>query len=96
MAFKVLYHEEALADLEEIFEWSREHHPQTTERFADELFDHIELLRVFPQLGAPVKGHPQVRQLLYSPLYIYYRLDESRGSIEILHFWHVSRRGPTL
>jgi hypothetical protein len=31
MAFKVLYHEDALADLEEIFEWSRERHPDTTE-----------------------------------------------------------------
>ena len=27
MAFKILYHEDALADLEEIFEWSREKHP---------------------------------------------------------------------
>jgi len=44
MAIKVFYHEDALADLEEIFEWSREKHPETTEQFADELFDHIELL----------------------------------------------------
>jgi plasmid stabilization system protein ParE len=95
MAFKVLYHRDALADLEDIFEWSREKHPKTTERFADDLFDHIELLQAFPHLGAPVKGHPQIRQLLHSPLYIYYRLDESRGAIEILHFWHSSRKDPT-
>jgi plasmid stabilization system protein ParE len=39
MAFKILYHEDALADLEEIFEWSREKRPETTEQFADDLFD---------------------------------------------------------
>jgi len=94
MAFKILYHEDALADLEEIFEWSRDKHLETTGRFADDLFDHIELLGALPYIGAPVKGHPQLRRLLYSPLYIYYRLDETRGAIEILHFWHSSRKDP--
>ena len=94
MAFKVLYHEDSLADLEEIFEWSREKHPETTEQFADDLFDHIDLLQALPYMGTPVKGHPQVRRILHTPLYIYYRLDENRGAIEILHFWHSSRKDP--
>lgn len=55
MAFKVLYREDALADLEEIFEWSREKHPETTEQFAIDLFDHLELLQALPCVGAPVK-----------------------------------------
>ena len=80
MAFRVLYHEDSLADLEEIFEWSREKHPETTEQFADDLFDHIDLLQALPYIGTLVKGHPQVRRILHSPLYIYYRLDENRGS----------------
>ena len=46
MAFKILYHEDALADLEEIFVWSREKHPATTEQFANDLFAHIELLHL--------------------------------------------------
>ena len=50
MAFKILYHEEALADLKEIFDWSREKHPQTTEQFANDLFDRIELLAALPLL----------------------------------------------
>jgi len=94
MDFKILYHEDALADLEEIFEWSREKHPQTTEQFANDLFEHIELLQALPYIGAPIKEHPQLRRLLHSPLYVYYRLDENRGAIEILHFWHSSRKEP--
>jgi plasmid stabilization system protein ParE len=94
MAFKILYHEDSLADLEEIFEWSRERHPATTEQFANDLFDHLDLLLAVPYIGAPIKGHPQVRRLLHSPLYVYYRLDEDRQAIEILHFWHVARKDP--
>jgi plasmid stabilization system protein ParE len=69
-------------------------HPETTEQFADDLFDHIDLLQALPYIGTPVKGHAQVRRILHSPLYIYYRLDENRGAIEILHFWHSSRKEP--
>jgi len=94
MDFKILYHEDALADLEEIFEWSREKHPQTTEQFANDLFEHIELLQALPYIGAPIKEHPQLKRLLHSPLYVYYRLDENRGAIEILHFRHSSRNEP--
>ena len=94
MDFKILYHEDALADLEEIFEWSRDKHPETTEQFANDLFEHIELLQALPYIGAPIKEHPQLRRLLHSPLYVYYRLDENRGAIEILHFRHSSRNEP--
>src|SRR5258708_5832734 len=84
MAFKIRYHEDALADLEEIFEWSREKHPETTEQFANDLFDHIELLQALPYIGATIKGHPDVRRLLHSPLYVYYRLDENRRAEAVL------------
>ena len=94
MAFKILYHEDSLADLEDIFDWSREKHPQTTEQFANDLFAHIELLQAFPYIGTPIKEYPHIRRLLHSPLYIYYRLDEKRGGVEILHFRHSSRNDP--
>ena len=96
MAFKTLYHEDALADLEEILDWSREKHPETTSQFVNDLFAHIEFLQAFPYMGTTIIGHPQVRRLLHSPLYVYYRLDEDRGIIEILHFWHGSRSDPEL
>jgi len=68
MAFKILYHEDALTDLEAIFEWSRVKHPETTERFANDLFDHLDLPATCPFPGASVKGRRQTRRLLHSPL----------------------------
>ena|ERR1700733_7412030 len=96
MDFKILYHEDALADLEEIFSWSREQYPETTEKFARDLFNHIELLQAFPYIGASVQRNPKVRQLLHSPLYVYYRVDADRGRIEILHFRHGARKPPMM
>ena len=58
MAFTILYHEDALADLEETFEWSREKHPETTEQFANDLFDRLELLQAtgWTRIGEPLKS----------------------------------------
>lgn len=96
MAFKLLYLEDALADLEVVFNWSREKHPGSTDRFATDLFNHLELLTAFPHVGTPIQGEPNVRRLLHSPLYVYYRVDEAREAIQILHLWHRSRRQPKL
>ena len=71
MALKNIYHEDALADLKEIFDWSRKKHPETTEHFADDLFDHIELLQALPYIGAPIKRTSSPPAALHSPLYVY-------------------------
>jgi len=36
-------------------------------------------------LGSPVEGHPGVRQLVHTPVLIYYRVDEARKLVEVLH-----------
>ena len=96
MDFKVVYTEPALADLETVMSWSWEKHPGTSQRFADSLLNHVDLLKDYPYLGAPVKGYPGVRRLLHSPLQVYYRIHQEKGVIEILHFWHVAREQPGL
>ena len=52
MDFQVFYTEPALADLEEVMHWSWQNYPGTTERFADGLLNHVDLLRDFLYLGA--------------------------------------------
>jgi plasmid stabilization system protein ParE len=90
--FQVLYTEPALTDLEEVMEWSWRNHPGTSERFASALLKHVDLLTDFPNLGAPVYGCPSIRRLQHSPFHIYYRVLLESRRVEILHFWHRSRR----
>jgi plasmid stabilization system protein ParE len=73
-----------------------EKHPADTEKFANDLFNRLDLLAAFPYLGEGIKGRPNIKRLLHSPLYIYYRIDQLRESVEILHIWHSSRRPPRL
>jgi plasmid stabilization system protein ParE len=49
--FQVLYTDPALADLDEVFVWSVEHHPEDSESFGAALLDHIGQLSRFPYLG---------------------------------------------
>jgi plasmid stabilization system protein ParE len=92
--FKVRITDEALADFEEILEYSWIGFAETTECFGNAVLDHISLLERFPKLGAAVPGRPEVRKPLHTPILIYYRIDEARRSVEVLRFWHGSRRSP--
>jgi len=66
----------ALEDFEEILAYSRANFPSATERFGNAVLDHLDLLKTFPYVGSPVAGHPGIRQLVHTPIVIYYRVDE--------------------
>lgn len=92
MAFRILYTEESVADLEAILDYIRADNLEAARRFGSALINHVGLLASFPHVGAPVARRTEVRKLLHSPVRIYYRIDERRKAIEILHFWHTALR----
>ena len=94
MDFQIRITEAALADLEGILAYSWTHFPATAERFGNALLNHIDLLRGFPYIGSPVDGRPGVRQLVHTPILIYYRVNQDPNVVEVLHFWHSSRDRP--
>lgn len=96
MAFQLRFSEAALADFGEILAYSRANFPDSTERFATALLNHLELLKTFPRIGRPIAKRANVRQLVHTPVSVYYALDESAKVVEILHFWHLSRKPPKL
>ncbi len=93
MAFRILYTEDALADLETILDSIRADNPAAA-RFGNALLNHVDLLAAFPHIGSPVNQRVGVRKLLHTPVRIYYRIQEQRRVVEILHFWHVARQEP--
>jgi len=92
--FQIRITEAALADFEEIFEYSWTNLPGSAERFGNAILNHVNLLKSFPFIGSPVAGYEGVRQLVHTPILIYYRVNEGPNFVEILHFWHGSRRSP--
>jgi plasmid stabilization system protein ParE len=91
--FQIRITEAALADFEEILAYSWANFPDMTERFGNAILNHVDLLKSFPYVGSPVAG-TDLRQLVHTPILIYYRVTESPNCVEILHFWHSSRRAP--
>ena len=91
MDFQIRITEAALADFEEILAYSWVNFPASAERFGNAILNHIELLKSFPCIGSLVKGRPGVRQLVHTPILIYYRVNESPNFVEILHLQHGSR-----
>jgi len=96
VAYKILFTEDALADLEAIVDYIRADNPSAAEQFGSSLLSHIDLLANLPRLGVALPGRPGVRKMLHSPIRIYYRVRDDLGAVEILHFWHAARRDPTL
>ena len=94
MAFKILYTEEALADLEAILDYILADNPAAASRFGNDLLNHVDLLAAFPHIGSIVKRRAAIRKILHTPVRIYYRIHEERRCVEILHFWHVARQEP--
>jgi plasmid stabilization system protein ParE len=94
--FQIRISDPALVDFEDILEYSWATFPVETERFGNAILKHIELLKTFPYIGNPVAGRPGIRLLIRAPILIYYRVHESPNLVEILHFWHASRKSPDL
>ena len=96
MAYKILYTEGALKDLENILDYIRIDNPSAAERIGVSLLNHCDLLQAFPYLGSPVLPLTNVRKFFHSPVRVYYRVYERQQRIEILYFWHSSRPDPEL
>jgi plasmid stabilization system protein ParE len=71
------------------YAWAK--YPDRAEVFGTSLLDHLEMLRTFPYIGAEVSGRSNVRQVVHTPLLIYYVVHFQANSVEILHISHASR-----
>jgi toxin ParE1/3/4 len=96
LEYKILYTYAALIGLDEIVEFIHKDNPAAAERFGDALLNHVDLLTVFPRIGAPVARRPGIRKILHTPVWIYYRIHEDNKTVEVIRFWHGSRKPPKL
>jgi toxin ParE1/3/4 len=95
VAFKVIFSEQSLNDLEDILDYISVDSPEAAARFGNDLLNHIELLAAFPRMGTPLPHALGIRNILHTPVRIYYHVNEDQQAIEILHFWHAARQEPS-
>jgi plasmid stabilization system protein ParE len=94
MDFRVFYTKRSLNDLAAIVEQIARDDTGAASRFSTALLEHIELLAIFPRMGAPLRTQPRERQLVHSPIIAYYRILTTRKTIEVMHLRHGARLEP--
>jgi plasmid stabilization system protein ParE len=90
--YNILFTQRALNDLAEIIGHIAEDDGEAAMRFGSALLDHVDLLSRFPRMGGAIRKRSRVRKLQHSPVLVYYRIQEDKRIIEVLHFRHGSRR----
>lgn len=93
MGFQVLVTEIANEDLAALVRYIARDNPAAAERFGLALLEKLKLLREHPLLGriVPERGEPNLREIIYPPYRIVYRVREHEQVVEVLRFWHGAR-----
>jgi len=94
--YRILFTQRALSDLAEIVGFIAEDDAEAAVQFGSALLDHVDLLSRFPRMGGVIRKRSRVRKLQHSPVLVYYRIQEDKHNIEVLHFRHGSRKPPKL
>lgn len=86
---KLVYTEEAIADLKRLREFIANHDPSAAARIAAELVGKIELLPGFPTMGSAVEMAPvpdSIRDMVFGKYLVRYSVHAN--VIIILRVWH--------
>lgn len=86
---KLVYTDDAIADLVRLREFIAVHNPLAASRIAAELVGKIELLPEFPMLGTPVGMAPMpesVRDMIFGNYVVRYSIHPA--TIIVLRIWH--------
>ena len=96
MARKVIWSDEAIADLAAIVRYIAADRPVTAERFGLTIFERTRKLADFPLAGriVPEERDAAVREIIVEPYRIIYEVNPDGQTVDILRVWHAARGQP--
>ena len=98
MAYKLLWSPAARDDLHDIVVFIARDNPNRAMSFGYELISETDRLQVFPELGrdVPEYRNEYIREIIFRPYRLVYRVDHDRKLCEIARIWHSARGIPQL
>ena len=98
MAYKLIWSPAARDDLHDIVVFIARDNPDRAMSFGYELISETDRLQEFPELGRTVPEHrnENLREIIFRPYRIVYRLDRERRLCQIARVWHSARGIPQL
>jgi len=98
MAFKLIWSPAARDDLHDIVVFIARDNPNRAMSFGYELISETNRLQEFPEFGRSVPEYrdDNIREIIFRPYRIVYRIDHERRLCEIVRVWHSARGLPQL
>ena len=98
MAYKLIWSPVSRDDLRDIVRFIASDNPERAESFAYELMARTDMLQDHPEISRSVPEHRNVtvRELIFRPYRIVYRVDHERKVVEIVRVWHAARGTPNI
>ncbi len=96
MDFKIFFSDKGIGDFNQIVEYFAAESPELAEMVGASLLAHVRCLAGMPIIGTPMAKRANVYKLYHSPYAIFYRLNRSAGTVEILHMYQGVRRKSVL
>jgi toxin ParE1/3/4 len=96
MAYKLIWSPAARDDLHDIVGFIARDNPERAMSFGFELISETDRLQNFPESGriVPEYQNRNLRELIFRPYRIVYRLNHERKVCEIARVWHSARGTP--
>jgi plasmid stabilization system protein ParE len=96
MARKVIWSDEAIADLAAAVRYIAADRPNVAEKFGLIIFDQTRKLADFPLIGRilPEENDAAVREIIHDPYRIIYEVSADGQTVDILRVWHGARGRP--
>jgi toxin ParE1/3/4 len=98
MDYKVVWDDEATAELGQIVRYIAQFDPDAARKTGLSIFQKVKLLGSFPQLGKIYRqlNREDVREIPVYPYRVIYLVKDSENSVRILKVWHGARRDPEI
>ena len=96
MAYKLNWSQAARDDLHDIVTFIRRDNPNRAMSFGYELISEADRLKDFPELGrvVPEYRNEDIREIVFRPYRIVYRVNHTKKLCEIARIWHSARGVP--
>ena len=96
MAYKLIWSPAARDDLHDIVIFIARDNPNRAMSFGYELVSETDRLQEFPEYGriVPEYRNDDIREIIYRPYRLVYRVNHKARSCEIVRVWHSSRGIP--
>ena len=98
MDYKIIFSEPAIDDLESIVRFIAQDNQESAAKFGGKLIESVRYLAEFPRFGrvVPEQNDENIREIIFKPYRIFYRVKDEMKVVEVIRFWHAARGEPEI